>query len=275
MQVIAIDEGGIVLIAPGLGVEMQAENKIGPEQRIHAPSPLPYFAAAVEENLAVPAHGLVFERIVRAIEILARVFGSARPENLARDRREIGWAEWRDRFRFIADKRNAGPECSKFRRQQFRHAQGHFAFLHGRGVAQLEPALLHPGPVPANVAGIERDLQTRERFSRFLTRQSLSGPPGARSRSGGLVVFGKMEGEPGLRVLVHQDAGEIAIDANQFLTDSMGGVDAAEEPLEGGAGDGSLVLFQELPLRRIGQGVAEVIDCTGGGGRRVEEAAYA
>ena len=49
----------------------------------------------------------------------------------------------------------------------------------------------------------------------------------------------------------------------------------AEESLELGVGDGSLVLFQELPLRRIGQGVAEVIDCTGGGGRRVEEAAYA
>src|SRR5436190_16998674 len=274
MQVIAIDEGGIVLIAPGLGIEMQAENKIGPEQGIHAPGPLPYLAASVEKDLTLPAHGLVFERIVRAIEILARVFGSARPENLARDRCEIGRAEWRDRFRFVADKRNAGTERSKFRRQQFRHAQGHLAFLHGRGVAQLEPALLHPGPVTANVAGIERDFQTRERFFLFLTRQSLSGPPGARSRSGGLVVFGKMEGEPGLRVLVHQDAGEIANDANQILIDSMDGVDAAEEPLEGGAGDGSLVLFQELPLRRIGQGIAEAVDRAGGGSRGVE-AAYA
>ena len=85
------------------------------------------------------------------------------------------------------------------------------------------------------------------------------------------LVFGKAKGEPRLRVVVHQDAGEIAIDANQFLADPVRGIDSPQEPLKIGAGDGSLIFLQQFPLRRIGQGIAEAVRRTGERGGEEEE----
>jgi len=94
-------------------------------------------------------------------------------------------------------------------------------------------------------------------------------------RSTALVVPGKAEREPRLRVPVHQDAREISIDPNEFIADSRSGVDLAQEALKFIAGDGLLIFLERLPFRRIGQRIAEVIYRGGGRGAEKEEEEWA
>ena len=68
---------GIALVAPRFRVEMQTENKIGMQPGINELRPLPNLAVPVEENFALPPDGLLFQRVVRSIEVLTRIFCSA------------------------------------------------------------------------------------------------------------------------------------------------------------------------------------------------------
>ena len=49
------------------------------QPRINKLRPVPDLAIPVKENLALPPNGLLFERVVQSIEILARIFRSTRP----------------------------------------------------------------------------------------------------------------------------------------------------------------------------------------------------
>jgi hypothetical protein len=85
------------------------------------------------------------------------------------------------------------------------------------------------------------------------------------------LVFGKAKREPRLRVSVHEDAREISIDPNEFIADSVAAINVTHQPLKFIVCDRSLIFLQQFPLRRIGQGTAEMIDCKGGRGPEEEE----
>ena len=82
--------------------------------------------------------------------------------------------------------------------------------------------------------------------------------PPSRNGSGLRFGSGEAESEPALRVPVEEDAGGIGIHANEFLTDSMGAINAAEQPLEFVVGHCLLELRERLPVWRIGEGIADV-----------------
>ena len=111
------------------------------------------------------------------------------------------------------------------------------------------------------MSGIERDPQSREKAHPLLTRKGLRGPPGAVGRSAPSLIPGKAKGEPRLRVLVHEDAREILIDANEFIADSVAAINVSHQSLKFIVRDRLLIFLQQLPLRRIGQRSAEEIDC--------------
>ena len=75
-----------------------------------------------------------------------------------------------------------------------------------------------------------------------------------------LPIFGKPQSEPGLRVSIHQDAGEIPLDANEFIAESVAAVNVSKQPLELIARNRPLIFLERLPLRRVGQRIAEMID---------------
>ena len=158
MQMILVDERGIVLVAPGFRVEVQAENQIGMQSRVYHSRSLADLLGAVEKDLALPAHTLLPHGIVGSGKILRRIFGAGCFQDRAGSASEIIRPEGRHRFVFFPDERDAGAQGLKFGRQHFRHAQSHFPLFDGRSVAQPEPAFLHFGPGASDVAGIERNL---------------------------------------------------------------------------------------------------------------------
>src|SRR2546423_12311688 len=102
MEMVLVRERGIALVAPGFSVEMQTENEIWAQLLVHASGPLANFAGAVKQDLALPSHRLLLERIVRPLKFFRRVFRSARLEHGARSFLEIVGTERRDRLRFVA-----------------------------------------------------------------------------------------------------------------------------------------------------------------------------
>ncbi len=132
---VLVRECGIALVAPGFGVEMQAENKIRAQLLVHATCPLANFAGAIKQDLAVPAYRLFLEWIVGPLEFFRRIFRPARLEHRARGFPEIVGTERRDRLRFFAHERNACPEPAQFLGDHPGHLQRHLSFLDGRGVA--------------------------------------------------------------------------------------------------------------------------------------------
>ena len=75
---ILIDERRIAFVAPCFRVEMQAENEIGLQPGINEPRPLPNLAVPIKENFALPPNGFLLQRVIRSIEVLTRIFRSAR-----------------------------------------------------------------------------------------------------------------------------------------------------------------------------------------------------
>ena len=77
------------------------------------------------------------------------------------------------------------PNDCEARREEMRHPQRHVAFLHRRRVADLEPALFHLRPGPAEMAGIERDVQTGERPAPLRGRATRSAQSTSAGPAGG------------------------------------------------------------------------------------------
>src|SRR5207248_10981827 len=125
-----------------------------------------------------------------------------------------------------AHERNACAQVPQFCCQHFRHPQGHLAFFHRWIAAHLEPAFLHLGPFAADMSGIKRDAYSRENAPPSWLGKRLRCPPAAR-RSAFLLVPSKTKSEPSLRVLVHEDAREISLDANELIADSVAAIDVS------------------------------------------------
>ena len=81
----------------------------------------------------------------------------------------------------------------------------------------------------------------------------------------------KVKGKPSLRVLIHQDACEILFDPDEIGADSVAAINISQQSLEFIVGNRSLILFQSLPLRRIGEGIAQEINGKGGRDREAEK----
>jgi hypothetical protein len=87
----------------------------------------------------------------------------------------------------------------------------------------------------------------------------LRGAPGARSQPAPPPFFGETQGDPRLRVSIHQNAREITVDANEFIAEPVAAVNASKQCFELVVRNRPLIFLERLPRRRIGQGIAEVI----------------
>jgi len=76
------------------------------------------------------------------------------------------------------------------------------------------------------------------------------------------------QGEPALRVAVHQNARDFLIDPDEFVADSVCAINATKQAIELVVRDGFLKFLERFPARWIGQGMAQVI---GRASRNVEE----
>ena len=67
---VPVDQGRDAFVTPGFRVEMQAKHEVGAQPGINEFRSVPYLAVPVEKDFTLPPNGLIFERIVRPIEIL-------------------------------------------------------------------------------------------------------------------------------------------------------------------------------------------------------------
>ncbi len=73
-------------------------------------------------------------------------------------------------------------------------------------------------------------------------------------------VFCETEGEPGLRIFIHQDAGCLGIYPDNLFFDSVRAINVPEQALELIVRYRFLKARERFPVRRIGQRIAQVID---------------
>src|SRR5205085_11353869 len=102
------------LVAPGFGVEGQAQDDVGTKVRVDSPGAFANFTRPIKENLALPADGLLSRWIVGPMEIFRRVFNSLSLENGARRFPKIVRAIGCDRLRFVADEGDPSAERAQF-----------------------------------------------------------------------------------------------------------------------------------------------------------------
>jgi hypothetical protein len=74
-----------------------------------------------------------------------------------------------------------------------------------------------------------------------------------------------------LGISIRENAGDIRIDPNQFLADTLRAVNSPERLLEFITSDRVLKLRQRLPIRRIGEGIAEAVGGADGGEAEEED----
>src|SRR5436190_8126349 len=71
-----------------------------------------------------------------------------------------------------------------------------------------------------------------------------------------LVLLGKMKSKPTLGMLIHQDAGKVLFDSDKIFADAVAAIDISQKMFELIVSNCSLIFLKELPLRRIGEGIA-------------------
>ena len=81
------------------------------------------------------------------------------------------------------------------------------------------------------------------------------------------------EREPGLRMAVRENAGDVRVDADEFLADSVRAINAPEQLIEFIASHRVLKFCQRLPVWWIGEGIAEVVGGASGGAAEDKEEA--
>ena len=171
MKMIGVGQLWVVRVAPAFSIQMQTKHQIGMQFDVHQRSPTSNFAVAIKQNFALPANGLLFGWIVCIKRILARARHAVFDQNFPCELPKVIGAFCRSRFFGIPDERNFRAAFTQSPGQQSRHVQSQIAFLNWLAGPNLKPALFHLCPFPAQVAGIERDLQTRKRFLRSRWQQ--------------------------------------------------------------------------------------------------------
>ena len=145
---------------------METQNEIGTQTRVHSAGALANFAAAIKENFALPADRLFSQRIVGSLKIVRRIFNAFGPKNRACGFLEVFRTIRRDRFRFVAHKRNASVEGTHFERsllaledvgyRSFQAAASDLAAMAARPLAALSALTLPPGFSPEELAQLTR-----------------------------------------------------------------------------------------------------------------------
>ena len=72
------------------------------------------------------------------------------------------------------------------------------------------------------------------------------------------------QGEPTLRIAVHQNARDFLIDPDEFVADSVRAIDAAKQAFEFFVRNRLLEFFERLPVWRIRQRIAQMVGRPGG-----------
>ena len=222
----ARDEGGVVGVAPCLGVEVQAEDEVGLNGFIDELGAGADLGGAIEEALGEFAEG-------------GGIVGGA----LGSEGGKVFRAQRGDRFGGAADEGDGGSEVLEKRLEQFRDVKGHVAFGDRLFLTDLEPALLDLRPLAADVAGVDGDVEVRQRFP--LGRDGEGGGILPQARGGeGVFRGGKVEDKGRLGGIgVGDDLGLLVADHDELAPGVVGGENFREEFLEIVAGNGALVFF--------------------------------
>ena len=137
MKMICVRQGRLIRIAPRLGIEMQTDDKVGVQFRVHQHRAPSNFAVAIKQNLALPSDGVLFFGIFWIENVSARHRNAIFDENFSGELFEIVRAFWRRGTRAVAHKKNFGAELTQFCREHARDAQCEIAFGHRLAVADL------------------------------------------------------------------------------------------------------------------------------------------
>ena len=86
------------------------------------------------------------------------------------------------------------------------------SFRHRLGIADLEPAFFHFRPLAAEVAGIERDSQSGQRFVRLRGRQRFGRPPKSRNVLFRIFVLRELQRKNVLGIPIRHDLRGVVID---------------------------------------------------------------
>src|SRR5258708_28704670 len=121
MQMIVINQGGILGIPPSFCVEMQAKHEVRMEFGVNQNSAAPNLAKAVKENLALPADRLLLFRIVGIQKIGSRLRHAVLDQNFSSEVFEIVGTLPGYRLGSAPDESHHGPDLLQARRDQPGH----------------------------------------------------------------------------------------------------------------------------------------------------------
>ena len=232
-----VDQRGFGRIAPGLGVEMQREDEVGFDRVVDEHRAAADLGGAIEKPFAFLGDG----ELRGLVAFLAERFD----RQLAKPVRAAAG----DRLGAGTGQPNLRAEGLQSGLEKFRHTQGHVALDDRLGVADLEPALLHFRPIAADVAGVDRDFQTRKRLAGVLRNRRARAPIARGSSRGG---FGEAKQIRRLarRGLDFRHGGRDGDHANRRVFGRVNIREQFNEPL---ARDGLLELIQLRPIRPVAE----------------------
>jgi len=145
---IFIAQGGVSRIAPGLGIEMQAEDEIRTDIIVDELRPTADLGDSVEKEFRFL---LECARRLRLFLIGERgLCGSL----------QAIWSEAGIRSIIRAGEGDLGPEIAQSCGEELADEEGHVALGDGFRSADLKPPFFHFGPFPAEMAGVDCDVQS-------------------------------------------------------------------------------------------------------------------
>ena len=250
MEMIIVDQGRLARITPTFGIEMQAKHKIGMQLCVHEDGAATDFAVAVKQHFALPSDCLLFFGIVwiENVPAHAGLRQAVFDKDFSFELFEIPRPLRSNRVGAVANVQNCGAQFSQSRSEHPRYPQCQIAFRHRFCVAHLKPALLHLRPFPAEMTGIERDAQSRERFSGLGPRQRLSRAPKSRNMSLRIRIRRKTQSENVVRFAVGKNLRGVIVDLDQVRRDSVCAIDVVDQMREFVVSNGFLIMLEHLPL---------------------------
>ena len=242
-------ERGHFGVAPRVGVEVQAEDEIGADLRVHHRGAVADFGGAEKEEFALKLDAGGALRVVAAGVGFGGIRGALQEEHGARGFAQSFRSIGRRRAGRAADERDFGSERGELRREEVCDAQRHVAFGHGKRVADLVPALFHLRPIAAEMTGIDRDFHPAERLRGIAAaRDFRETSPVTRDRFCGGVVFRKTQRERVAGREIFPDDGGVFADFDQPRGGLLRRVDIFQEAREFGARDRFLIRLQLAPV---------------------------
>ena len=150
VEVIEVGQGGAGRVAPRFGVEVEGEHEVRFVALVDQARPGVDFRGAIKEAFAL---GLEAGRIDRPATLAEGGGGGGA---------ELFRAQFGCGFATRAEEHDFGPAALEFFLEQLGHLEHHVPFNHGLVLSDLEPPFLHPGPLAAEVSGVDGDAQSAQ-----------------------------------------------------------------------------------------------------------------